>query len=127
MLAPKLQGFINLHEASSGIHLEFFIMPTSFVTLVGSATEAAYSAATAFQSYFARWRLAEGLPAQAVALTAIGHPKYAEERRLRIQRARISETNGAAFLPQDPGPDTIKYGPLSKACLVSGFEPDRYI
>ena len=48
VLAPKVTGTINLHEATKNLPLDFILMTSSLVGTVGTATQAAYAAANAF-------------------------------------------------------------------------------
>ncbi|RYP81008.1 hypothetical protein DL769_002188 [Monosporascus sp. CRB-8-3] len=71
VLAPKVTGTINLHRATKHLPLDFFLMTSSIVATVGSATQSAYAAANAFQDSFARFRLSQALPATSLALGLI--------------------------------------------------------
>ena len=93
-----------------GFDLDFFIMTTSFVTLVGSVTQATYSTATLFQNDFSQWRLSRGLHSQAYALglileigTAVSQPEV--QRTINrndiygTTEAELLKLIEAAFLP----------------------------
>ena len=56
VLAPKVQGAINLDEASKSIELDFFIMFSSISAPLGSAGQVDYAAANAFMDVFAKYR-----------------------------------------------------------------------
>ncbi|KAL8758325.1 MAG: hypothetical protein Q9199_001581 [Rusavskia elegans] len=136
ILAPKVQGSINLHEVTYGLPLDFFIMTTSFVPFVGSATQAAYSAATSFQDYFARWRLSLNLPATAYALgvilevgSAVSPEVQRTMRRNHIygtSEAEFLKLMEAAFVPQ-PLVQEPDCNPTAQAHLVTGFEPGKLV
>ena len=51
VLRPKVEGTVNLHEATLQHPLDFFTMTSSIVPYVGTATQASYSAANAFQDF----------------------------------------------------------------------------
>lgn len=68
---PKVQGTINLHEATLHHKLDFFNMTSCVVPYVGTANQASYGAANAFQDAFARYRLARNLPVQSISLGLI--------------------------------------------------------
>jgi acyl transferase domain-containing protein/NADPH:quinone reductase-like Zn-dependent oxidoreductase/SAM-dependent methyltransferase len=75
-LAAKVSGTRNLHEATKGFPLEFFVMTTSIAAVLAFATQAAYTAANNFQDQFARYRRRLGLPAttaQFGLINDIGH------------------------------------------------------
>jgi acyl carrier protein len=137
VLGPKVHGSINLHEATLDLPLDFFIMTSSIVTMVGSATQSAYCAATSFQDSFARWRLSQGRVAQAFAFglilevgTAISQP---ELRKTLIRNGMYGTSEAeflklieASFLPQALG-DELSNDPLAKANLITGFEPGKFV
>ncbi|KAL6702555.1 hypothetical protein ACN47E_001552 [Coniothyrium glycines] len=82
-LAVKIDGTINLHEATLRHPLDFFIMLSSNVAQVALPTQATYCASNNFQNEFARWRQQQGLPATAVELGLVDetgdlgqHPVY---------------------------------------------------
>ena len=66
-IAAKTQGSMNLHEATVGLPLDFFLMLTSTETIWAPPTQAAYIAADNFATYFARYRRRLGLPASTVS------------------------------------------------------------
>ncbi|MBY0527973.1 MAG: SDR family NAD(P)-dependent oxidoreductase, partial [Gemmataceae bacterium] len=63
VLAPKVQGGWNLHQATRPRDLDWFVMYSSCATLFGSAAQASYVAANRFLDALAAYRRAEGLPA----------------------------------------------------------------
>ncbi|KAF2197579.1 putative polyketide synthase [Delitschia confertaspora ATCC 74209] len=88
VLDPKVRGTINVHEATLDQPLDFFLMTSSIVTLVGTATQSAYSAANSFQDDFAQYRRSKGLPALSLALGMISDVGFASSRP-HIQRSLI--------------------------------------
>nr|XP_036579356.1 polyketide synthase [Colletotrichum truncatum]KAF6786903.1 polyketide synthase [Colletotrichum truncatum] len=75
-LAAKVTGTMNLHEATKGLSLDFFVMTTSILSVVSFATQSAYNAANNFQDHFARYRRRLGLPATAAQfglVNDVGH------------------------------------------------------
>jgi acyl carrier protein len=71
VLAPKIDGAINLDRATRGQPVKQFVLFSSASTLIGNPGQAAYVAANGYLQGLARRRVAEGLPALAVCWGAI--------------------------------------------------------
>jgi myxalamid-type polyketide synthase MxaB len=72
VLAPKVSGAWNLHVATREIPLDFFVLFSSAATLIPNYGQGNYSTANAFLDSLARYRKAEGLPAQSINWSAWG-------------------------------------------------------
>ncbi len=70
VLEPKVTGTWNLHEASLGDSLDFFILASSRTALTGAAGQCDYAAANAYLNAFAECRRNKGLPAVAICWNA---------------------------------------------------------
>jgi acyl carrier protein len=68
---PKVKGSWNLHQASLGMDLDFFIMASSVSGIIGSTGQANYAAANQVQDSICRNRRAQGLPATSLILSMI--------------------------------------------------------
>ncbi|CAG8897602.1 unnamed protein product [Penicillium egyptiacum] len=71
VLQPKLAGSYNLHHSFEGQQLDFFVLLSSYVGLLGSPGQANYAAASTFQDAFARWRTSLGQPTYSLDLGAV--------------------------------------------------------
>lgn len=71
VLAPKVSGAWNLHQATLDRQLDFFVLLSSLAADLGTPGQANYAAANAFLNGLARYRRATGLPALAVNLGAL--------------------------------------------------------
>ncbi|GAB6125794.1 amino acid adenylation domain-containing protein [Humidesulfovibrio idahonensis] len=66
VLAPKVAGTWNLHEATRDDALRFFVLASSRTSLTGAPGQCDYTAANAFLNAFAQHRRGLGLPAAAL-------------------------------------------------------------
>src|SRR5258708_34380729 len=66
VLAPKIRGAWQLHEATRDVALDFFILYSSATTLFGNPGQAAYVAANTALEALATERRALGLPATCI-------------------------------------------------------------
>jgi acyl carrier protein len=63
VMAPKVSGTWNLHAATADLPLDFFVLFSSAVSVLGSPGQANYAAANAFLDAMAHYRQSRGLPA----------------------------------------------------------------
>ncbi|HEY2517940.1 MAG TPA: SDR family NAD(P)-dependent oxidoreductase [Polyangiaceae bacterium] len=91
IFAPKAQGAWNLHVATAGMPLDYFVLFSSIQAVVGSATQGGYAAANAFLDALAHQRRSEGLIAQSLNWGAWAGEGMAsrldETERVRLARA----------------------------------------
>ncbi len=66
VLAPKVAGAWNLHVATMGMPLDFFVCFSSLASLIGSPGQASYAAGNAFLDALANHRHSIGLPALSI-------------------------------------------------------------
>ncbi|KAL2128609.1 hypothetical protein VTI74DRAFT_8937 [Chaetomium olivicolor] len=79
-LAPKVQGSWNLHQYfASQDDLDFYIMLSSLIGVVGFASQSNYSAGGAFQDALARYRIEHGLPGVSIDLGIVKSIGYLAE------------------------------------------------
>jgi NAD(P)-dependent dehydrogenase (short-subunit alcohol dehydrogenase family)/acyl carrier protein len=66
VMAPKADGAWNLHIATLGVPLDFFVLFASAASLLGPPGQGSYAAANAFLDGLASYRQAHGLPALSI-------------------------------------------------------------
>jgi acyl carrier protein len=100
VLAPKIRGAWELHEATRDMALDFFILYSSATTLFGNPGQAAYVAANMALEALATERRALGLPATCIGWGPIGDAGYLA-RNERMLEALVGRMGGAALQSGD--------------------------
>jgi acyl transferase domain-containing protein/acyl carrier protein/ubiquinone/menaquinone biosynthesis C-methylase UbiE len=95
VMAPKVSGTWHLHSLTRHMPLEYFVMFSSGVSLLGAAGQANHASANAFMDGFAAYRRALGLPAVSINWGAWAEVGAAADRNLSDAR------KVATFTPQE--------------------------
>jgi NAD(P)-dependent dehydrogenase (short-subunit alcohol dehydrogenase family)/acyl carrier protein len=66
VMSPKVTGTWNLHTLTRGHELDFFVIFSSVVSVLGSAGQANHSSACAFEDGISHYRRAHGLPSLSI-------------------------------------------------------------
>ncbi|PXW29589.1 type I polyketide synthase [Paraburkholderia caballeronis] len=105
VLAPKVAGAWNLHRATRGCALDFFVVYSSATTFLGNPGQASYVAANSFLEALVEQRRAAGLPGTFMAwgpLDDVGflarHAQTREALQARIGGASITSAEALAAL-----------------------------
>lgn len=69
--SPKVEGTWNLHNATEGIDLDFFVLFSSISGVIGQPGQANYAAANTFLDAFSLYRSKKGLPVSAIDIGAV--------------------------------------------------------
>jgi phthiocerol/phenolphthiocerol synthesis type-I polyketide synthase C len=96
VLAPKIRGAWELHEATRDVALDFFILHSSATTLFGNPGQAAYVAANMAIEALATERRALGLPATCIGWGPIADTGYLA-RNERMLEVLVGRMGGAAL------------------------------
>ena len=100
VLAPKLCGALNLHEATRDRPMDFFILYSSATTLFGNPGQAAYVAANMALEALAEERRALGLPATCIGWGPIADVGYLA-RNERVLEALVGRMGGTALRSEE--------------------------
>jgi acyl carrier protein len=86
---PKVQGSWNLHQAMTGLDLDFFILLSSTGAIFGNGGQSNYAAGNTFQDALARYRVSRGEKAISINLgMIIGEGYVAENEAVRERLIR---------------------------------------
>ena len=88
-MAPKVIGAWNLHTLTLDIPLDFFVLFSSFASIIGNPGQANYVAGNAFLDALAYYRRARGLPALTInwgVVGDVGHVAASPETAQRLER-----------------------------------------
>ncbi|XP_068094357.1 phthioceranic/hydroxyphthioceranic acid synthase-like [Hyperolius riggenbachi] len=66
VLSPKVDGVVNLHNATLNQKLDYFVCYSSVASFLGNQGQANYAAANSFLDIFCQYRRNIGLPAQSI-------------------------------------------------------------
>ena len=91
VLAPKLDGTLNLHRQTAGMALDFFVCFSSASSLLGAPGQGNYAAANAFMDAFAHHRRHQGLAACAINWGPWGEVGMAAQLELRDRERQAAQ------------------------------------
>ncbi|GLA78477.1 type I Iterative Polyketide synthase (PKS) [Aspergillus tubingensis] len=118
-LATKVQGTWNLHSALKNRSLDFFIVFSSAVSMIGNPGQANYAAANSFLDGFVQYRRGLGLPASLVSLGPV------DEMGLMSQQPELlSKARQASHHMMGEG-DVLKAFQLALLSATDGLSPTR--
>ncbi|AFZ26504.1 polyketide synthase family protein [Cylindrospermum stagnale PCC 7417] len=86
VMPPKVQGAWNLHTLTQKLPLEFFVLFSSCVSMLGAVGQANYVAANAFLDSLAFYRRSLGLPSTTINWGAWGEVGMAARNQQVIER-----------------------------------------
>jgi short-subunit dehydrogenase/acyl carrier protein len=84
VFAPKVQGSWNLHEATKEMNLDYFVLYSSIVSVLGLAGQSNYAAANAFMDGLSAHRNFHGLSALSVNWGPWGEVGMAVRQHMKI-------------------------------------------
>ncbi|KAK3991082.1 putative polyketide synthase [Cladorrhinum sp. PSN332] len=101
-LAPKVHGSWNLHKHFSGeSDLDFYVMLSSLVGVIGYASQANYAAGGSFQDALARHRVANNLPGVSIDLGIVKSVGYLAQEEEFAKTLDSLQRHGFMALSED--------------------------
>ena len=99
VFAPKAQGALNLHHATAGCDLDYFVLFSSIASTFGNLGQVSYSSASGFLDGLAAWRRRQDLPGLSYNLGAVTEIGMAARSLhvMRMMRAAGMTTVSANF------------------------------
>ncbi|KAI1173516.1 fatty acid synthase S-acetyltransferase [Nemania sp. FL0916] len=88
--SPKIQGTWNLHTATLGFSLDFFMMFSSLSGAIGQRHQANYASANTFLDAFAQYRNSLGLAASAIDIGAVQDVGYISRTPQLLDRMKAN-------------------------------------
>jgi acyl transferase domain-containing protein/acyl-CoA synthetase (AMP-forming)/AMP-acid ligase II/pimeloyl-ACP methyl ester carboxylesterase len=116
VIAPKIAGAWNLHQATQDLELDFFVLFSSVAALIGSPGQSNYTVANAGLDAIARYRHSQGLPALSINWGAWADSGMAVEQGFKVK--------GLNLIEPDAGLVALKQLLASKATQVGVIDAD---
>ena len=110
VIAPKVEGAWNLHNAFIDHPLDFFFMASSLVTIVDMPGQGNYQAANTFLEAFCQYRHSLGLPASVLNICPIDGVGFVAENPIARKNLK---SQGLYFLGEQ---DFLQYVELAIFC-----------
>ncbi|KOS18114.1 Nonribosomal peptide synthetase 14 [Escovopsis weberi] len=101
VLGPKVDGSINLDRAFYHDDLDFFVLLSSVVCVIGNAGQSNYAAANGFMDGLVRQRRRRGLAASALDLGRVAGIGYAEAAGQEVQEQLVKKLGLGAVSETD--------------------------
>lgn len=122
VMAPKIDGAWNLHIATEGMDLDFFVLFSSVASILGWQGQGAYAAGNAFLDALAHYRQRRGLAAMSINWGPWAETGMAAELG-SMQKRRI-ETLGLQALKSDEALHAFERMLLSNERQVVALKAD---
>jgi len=123
-MLPKTRGAWNLHAATAGKPLDFFVMFSSVAAILGSPGQGNYAAGNATLDALAHYRRSQGLPATSINWGPWAGSGMAADTFDKADRQAGIQARGMDLLPADAGLTLL--GQLLVADVVQTTVMDVY-
>ena len=122
ILAPKIQGALNLHDLTLNREIDFFILYSSATTLFGNPGQGSYVAANHWLEALTSYRRKSGLPATCIRWGAIGDTGYLA-RNEKIKET-LQSRMGGSLLSSDKALNIMEQLILSNSGTLGVLDMD---
>lgn len=124
VMAPKVEGSWNLHMATADLALDFFVLFSSAVSVLGSPGQGNYAAASAYLDAMAHFRRSLGLPAISINWGPWAEVGLAAEAAEKLQEQNGSEQHLVKLIEIDQGLEVLEFllAELSPQVAVLPFD-----
>ncbi len=103
VMLPKVDGTWNLHVKTAGLDLEFFVLFSSAVSVLGSPGQGNYAAASAYLDAMAHYRQSLGLPAISINWGPWADVGLAAEATEKLQAQKASTQHLVKVIKMEQG------------------------
>jgi NADP-dependent 3-hydroxy acid dehydrogenase YdfG/acyl carrier protein len=108
VLKPKVEGTLNLHNATTDLELDFFILFSSAVSVLGSPGQGNYAAASSFMDAIAHFRQSLGLPAISINWGPWAEVGLAAKTTERLKEENSSTEHLIKVIKPDQGMEVLE-------------------
>ena len=108
VMAPKVNGTWNLHKATLNTPLDFFVLFSSVVSVLGSPGQGNYAAASAYLDAMAYYRRSIGLPAISINWGPWAEVGLAAEATERLKEQNASTEHLIKVIKIDQGLEILE-------------------
>ncbi|XP_051818318.1 uncharacterized protein LOC127538547 [Antechinus flavipes] len=119
VLSPKVAGVINLHCATKGHELDYFVCHSSVTSFLGNSTQTNYAAANTFLDIFCHYRRNCGLAGQSINWGALNLGLLLNKQNLQqflaskgiltLQKSEVYEYLEKSLLLNNPQQAIVKF------------------
>lgn len=109
VMAPKTTGTWNLHEASLHQPVDFFVMFSSAVSVLGSPGQGNYAAANAYMDAMAHFRQSLGLPALSINWGPWAEVGLAAAATEKLKEQNVSTQHLIKVIELEQGMDALDH------------------
>lgn len=109
VMAPKVDGTWNLHELTSSLNLDFFVLFSSAVSVLGSPGQGNYAAASSYLDAMAHYRNHLGLPAISINWGPWAEVGLAAEATEKLQEKNASTQHLVKVIGVDQGLEILEF------------------